>query len=183
MKTLMTIAMAIALTSAVSLAAAPTHDYVGVSVCKMCHQTAKNGEQFQKWQASKHAQAYKTLLTPEAAKIAEAKGIKGKPSEAKECLECHETGYDVAAANLGPKFNKEDGVQCETCHGAGKDYMKMNIMKDQKLAAANGLVLLSVKDGSAQKFCETCHNKKSPTFKGFDFAKMWAQIAHPVPSK
>jgi Cytochrome c554 and c-prime len=181
MKTISLIAVAFVLSFVTSCTAAASHDYVGAGVCKMCHQTAKNGEQFQKWQASKHAQAFKTLSTPEAAKIAEAKGIKGKPYEAKECLECHETAYDAPASALGAKFNKEDGVQCETCHGAGKDYMKMNIMKDQKLAAANGLVLLSVKDGSAQKFCETCHNKKSPTFKGFDFNKMWAQIAHPVP--
>ena len=183
MKTIALTVMAIALTSAWSYAAAPTHDYFGVTVCKMCHQTAKNGEQFQKWQASKHAQAYKTLLTPEAQKIAEAKGIKGKASEAKECLECHETAYDAPASQLGPKFNKEDGVQCETCHGPGKDYMKMDIMKDRAKAVANGLTLLSVSDGSAQKFCETCHNKKSPTFKEFDFKKMWAQIAHPVPQK
>ena len=183
MKTLTLIVMALALTSVVSMAAAPTHDYVGVKVCAMCHRTPKNGEQFQKWEASKHSQAFKVLLTPEAAKIAEAKGIKGKPSEAAECLECHVTAYDAPAAMLGPKFDKTDGVQCETCHGAGKDYMKMNIMKDQKLAVANGLVLLSVKDGSAEKKCETCHNKKSPTFKSFDFSKMWPQIAHPVPQQ
>lgn len=183
MKTIVTLVMAIALTSVVSLAGEPTHDYVGVQVCAMCHRTPKNGEQFQKWQASKHSQAYKTLLTPAAQKIAEAKGIKGSPADAKECLQCHETAYDAPASQLGPRFNKEDGVQCETCHGPGKDYMKMNIMKNEKEAVANGLTLLSVKDGSAEKFCVTCHNKKSPTFKGFDFKKMWAQIAHPVPQQ
>ena len=183
MKTITLIVMAIALTSVVSLAGEPTHQYVGVKVCAMCHRTPKSGEQFQKWEASKHSQAFKVLLTPEALKIAEAKGMKGKPSESDECLQCHETAYNAPASQLGPRFDKQDGVQCETCHGAGKDYMKMDIMKDPKKAEANGLTLLSVKDGSAQKFCETCHNKKSPTFKGFDFAKMWPQIAHPVPKQ
>ncbi len=183
MKTIATMVMAIALTSVVAMAGEPVHEYVGVKVCAMCHRTAKSGEQFQKWEASKHSQAYKTLLTPAAKKIAEAKGIKGSPADAKQCLECHETAYNAPASQLGPRFNKKDGVQCETCHGPGKDYMKMSIMKNQKEAIANGLTLLSVKDGSAQKFCETCHNKKSPTFKEFDFKKMWAQIAHPIPQK
>ncbi len=181
MRTIALMALAVALSSGAAFAAG--HDYVGAEVCKMCHQTPKSGEQFQKWHASKHAEAFKVLLTPEAAKIAASRGVKGKPSEAKECLECHVTGYDAPASMLGPKFNKEDGVQCETCHGAGKDYMKMSIMKNPKEAMANGLTLLSVKDGSAEKLCVTCHNKRSPNFKGFDFNKMWSQIAHPVPKQ
>ncbi|MCL5267722.1 MAG: cytochrome c family protein [Bacteroidetes bacterium] len=182
MRKLTLIAMAIALTSVVSLAGEASHQYVGVNVCAMCHKTPKNGEQFQKWQASKHSQAMKVLSSPEALKIAKEKGLKGAPSESPECLQCHETAYNAPASQLGPRFNKEDGVQCETCHGPGKDYMKMDVMKNQKLAVANGLVLLSIKDGSAEKLCMTCHNKKSPTFKGFDFKTMWSQIAHPVPA-
>jgi len=61
--------------------------------------------------------------------------------------------------------------------------MKMDIMKDRQKAIANGMVLVSVNDGTAEKLCENCHNKKSPTFKSFDFKKMWAEIAHPVPKQ
>ena len=32
-----------------------------------------------------------------------------------------------------------------------------------------------------KKNCVSCHNEKSPTFKGFDFEKYVAQIAHPTP--
>ncbi len=183
MKNVTLIIMALAMMSAVSMAAPPAHKYVGAEVCGMCHRTPKSGEQFQKWQASKHSQAMKVLSSPEALKIAKEKGIKGSPDQAPECLQCHQTAYGVVASLLGPRFNKDDGVQCETCHGPGGDYMKMNIMKNEKEAVANGLVLLSVKDGSAEKLCVTCHNKKSPNFKGFDFKKMWAQIAHPIPAQ
>ncbi len=183
MRTLTLVVMAVVLTSVVSMAGEAKHQYVGAEVCGMCHKTAKSGEQFQKWQASKHSQAMKTLSTPEALKIAQAKGIKGKPSEAPECLECHETAYNAPASLLGPRFNKEDGVQCESCHGAGGDYKTMSVMKDRQKAIANGLVLVSVSDGSAEKLCETCHNKRSPNFKGFDFKKMWAEIAHPMPKQ
>ncbi len=183
MRTITLIAIAVVLTSAVSMAGDTKHQYVGVQVCGMCHRTDKNGQQLQKWQASKHSQAMKVLSTPEADKIAQAKGIKGKAADAKECLECHMTAYDAPASLLGPKFSKDDGVQCESCHGAGNDYKTMAIMKDHQKAVAAGLAALSVNDGSAQKLCETCHNKKSPTFKSFDFKKMWAEIAHPVPKQ
>ena len=63
----------------------------------------------------------------------------------------------------------------------GNDYKTMSTMKDHQKALAAGLAALSLDDGSAEKLCETCHNKKSPTFKSFDFKKMWAEIAHPVP--
>jgi len=183
MRTITLTIIAVILVSVVSASADNKHQYVGVQVCGMCHKTDKSGQQFQKWQASKHSQAMKTLETPEADKIAQSKGIKGKAADAKECIECHETGYDAAAAMLGPKFSKEDGVQCESCHGAGNDYKNMAVMKDRQKAIAAGVVALSVDDGSAQKTCETCHNKKSPTFKSFDFKKMWAEIAHPVPKQ
>jgi cytochrome c2 len=183
MKTVMLIIAAIIVNYAVSTAAEQKHQYVGVQVCSMCHKTEKNGEQFQKWQASKHSQAMKVLQTPEADKIAAAHGVKGKAAEAKECLECHETAYDAPASQLGPKFNKMDGVQCESCHGPGGDYDKMAVMKDHAKSVAAGLADLSLTNGSAEKLCETCHNKKSPTFKSFDFKKMWAEIAHPVPKQ
>jgi hypothetical protein len=183
MKTAVVILLAVGLLTSASMAGIDKHQYVGVLVCSMCHKSEKNGEQFQKWQASKHSQAMKVLETPDADKIAAAHGVKGKAAEAKECLECHQTAYDAPASLLGPKFSKEDGVQCESCHGAGNDYKMMATMKDHQKASAAGLTVLSVNDGSAEKFCETCHNKKSPTFKSFNFKKTWAEIAHPVPKQ
>ena len=183
MKTITLIAAAIMLSSLASFAGDPAHQYVGVQVCGMCHKMPKNGDQFGKWQSSKHSQAMKTLETAEADKIAAAHGVKGKAADAKECLECHRTAFGVQASMLGPKFNKEDEVQCEACHGAGNDYKMMATMKDHQKAIAAGLADLSVANGSAEKLCETCHNKKSPTFKSFDFKKMWAEIAHPVPKQ
>ncbi len=183
MKNAVVILSAVGFLVSVSMAGTDKHQYVGVQVCSTCHKSEKNGEQFQKWQASKHSQAMKVLETPDADKIAAAHGVKGKAGEAKECLECHQTANDVPASLLGPKFSKEDGVQCESCHGAGNDYKTMATMKDHQKATAAGLTVLSVNDGSAEKLCETCHNKKSPTFKSFNFKKMWAEIAHPVPKQ
>ncbi len=154
--------------------ASAQNKYAGVANCKMCHQTAKQGEQFKIWQGSAHAGAYKTLTTPEAQKLR-----KGAEKDA-ECLACHVTAAGVDEKLLDKKFKMEDGVQCEACHGAGDKYKSMATMKDQAKAVAAGMVDFS-KEGSIEAACKTCHNEKSPTYKGFKFEEMWAKIAHPVP--
>ncbi|MCU7494348.1 MAG: cytochrome C554 [Ignavibacteria bacterium] len=149
--------------------------YVGAERCGMCHKTEKQGKQLSIWKESKHSQAYKTLQSEEADKIAKDKGFTSKAADTKECLACHVSGYDVDASLKGAKFKMEDGVQCETCHGPGSEYQK--VMKNRDEAMAKGLVVHKDKE----KFCTGCHNSKSPTFKGFDYDKYWAKISHMIP--
>ncbi|MBI5808615.1 MAG: cytochrome C554 [Ignavibacteriales bacterium] len=156
---------------------AQANGFEGTQVCGMCHKSEKQGQQLKIWQESKHAQAYKTLTTPEADKIAAEKGFKTKAVETKECLKCHASGYDVDKALIGAKFKVEDGVQCETCHGAGSAYKSMAVMKNREEAVKKGLKVYE--DNS--KLCVTCHNSESPTYKEFKFDEMWAKIAHKIP--
>lgn len=165
------------------LAGGAQHKYVGVSKCKICHKTKKSGNQYGIWMKSKHAQAYEVLKGQKAAELAKKKGITKPPYEAPECLQCHVTAYGVDASLLAPTFKKEDGVQCETCHGPGSDYKKRSVMKNRQKAIANGLKIYSVKDGSAEKLCKQCHNPKSPSYKEFKFNEFWAKIKHPKPRK
>jgi len=145
--------------------------FVGTKTCGMCHKTQKQGQQLKIWTDSKHAQAYKTLLTPKADEIAKKKGGK-KAVETPECLKCH-----VGEKALIESAFKEDGVQCETCHGAGSEYKSMAIMKNKEEAKKKGLIVHE----EGAKFCVTCHNADSPNFKGFKYAEMWKKIAHPTP--
>jgi hypothetical protein len=146
--------------------------YVGVKMCKACHQSEKKGNQYGVWQKSMHAEAMKTLSSDTAQKIAKAKGLKTSAAESKECLECHAITSD---AKLTP-----DGVQCETCHGPGSAYKAMSVMKDKAQAIKAGLT--EFKDEAAvEKLCRTCHNEKSPTMKEFKFKEMWSKIKHPIP--
>ncbi|OGU58652.1 MAG: cytochrome C554 [Ignavibacteria bacterium RBG_13_36_8] len=156
--------------------------YVGYKACTMCHKSDKQGEQEKIWEGSKHSKAFEVLKSEEAEKIAGEKGLKTKAFEAKECLKCHVTAYGVDASLLEKKFNVEDGVQCEACHGAGSEYKSMKTMKDHASAVAAGLA--DLKDTkNIKKLCETCHNSESPTFKEFKFEEMWAKIKHPIPNK
>jgi cytochrome c5 len=157
---------------------AADNKYVGVKQCSMCHKADKSGNQFGVWQKSKHAEAYKTLTSDKANEIAKKKGLKKPAAESPECLECHTVTADAKLLDKG--FDAKDGVQCEKCHGAGSAYKAMATMKDHAKAVAAGMT--EFKDDKAiEAFCKTCHNDKSPTFKEFKFAEMWAKIKHDVP--
>lgn len=79
----------------------------------------------------------------------------------KECASCHVTGSTrIVADESGKAMNA--GVQCESCHGPGREHAE---------SAAGG----SPKPFSSkpdQKLCETCHNDKSPHYRGFYYAAM-----------
>jgi hypothetical protein len=134
-------------------------EYVGGTKCKICHKA-----EYTSWEETKHAKAYEAL----------------KPEDRKKdsCVVCHVTGFGVADTLF-------EGVQCEACHGPGSLYKSPKIMSKSKfkenpeaqlkLAMEAGLVL------PTEETCVGCHNKKSPTFKGFDFEKMKAKGVHALP--
>jgi len=164
--------------AATSASAKPT--FVGAAKCATCHKTAAQGEQFPKWQASKHAKAYETLASPKALEIAKAKGI-ADPQKAPECIKCHVTAAGADTTMLGPKYSVKDGVGCESCHGAGSDYNKKTAMEGIMSGTIEAASVGLVKPDKAT--CEKCHNKESPTFTAFDYDKSVAAIKHSIPDE
>ncbi len=150
--------------------------YIGVAQCVICHRTEAQGEQEKIWRESLHARAYETLKSEQSIEIAQEMGIEQPPHEAPECLVCHATGWDLPAERMGNRFNVEDGVQCETCHGAGSEYRAIHA-RDPEAGMERGLI---VGRGDADA-CIACHNEDSPTYKGFEFERDMEKIAHPVP--
>ena len=156
-----------------------TNSFIGVEACATCHKTEKQGKQLEIWKNSKHSRAYQTLLTEQADKIAEELGHSTLAAETEECLKCHASGYNVDPQFLGAKFKIEDGVQCETCHGAGSNYKSISVMKNREEAVAKGLIL----HDNIEDYCISCHNPESPTFVEIDFGEQWQKIRHDVPKK
>jgi len=155
--------------------------YVGAEKCGMCHKKDADGNQLKVWQESKHAKAFEALKTESATKLAG-----GDATKSAACLKCHTTGAGADASLNDAKFNPENGVQCEACHGAGSEYKNMKIMKDRKAAVENGLVVWA-NEGEIQAMCETCHATKNqpeghPAAE-FKFADNYAKIAHKKPVK
>lgn len=156
------------------------HAYIGADQCGMCHKTEKQGQQLTIWRGERHSKAFQTLQTERADSIAKALGFNTKAAETSRCLQCHVSGRNVDKKFVKDKFKMEDGVQCETCHGPGNDYKSAKIMANREEAIKNGLWVF---DNVGKELCENCHNENSPTFKGFEFEKMWDQIKHPIPEK
>ena len=140
-------------------AASDEPEYVGEAKCKACHRKIH-----ETWMKDKHARAMDSLSAEE----------KKNP----DCLICHTTGYGRPAMSTA----KLENVQCEACHGPGSLYKSAKIMNKKKFqddpegqlekAMAAGLVLPD------EKVCIECHNKKSPTFKGFDFKEAVKEVDH-----
>jgi hypothetical protein len=147
--------------------------YVGAQKCAMCHKSEAQGRQYVIWEGTKHAKSLEALTSPKAAEAAKAMGV-DKPAEDARCLKCHAPLADKAAEL------KAEGVSCETCHGPGSAYRKLNIMKDKAESAKNGLVLYGSPEAIKAQ-CMTCH--ENPHGIKLDFAAAWDKIKHPVPSK
>jgi len=147
-------------------------EYIGAAKCKMCHNKADKGSQYNLWKESKHAQAFEVLKSAEALAIAKEKGI-ADPSKDQSCLKCHATAAIDPDLNISIKM--EEGVSCETCHGPGSAYKSMSVMKSREQSIAKGMTIPD------EKLCLTCHNSESPTFKSFDYAAASKAIAHPNP--
>jgi len=84
---------------------------------------------------------------------------------------------DIDESEFLGSFDLSQGVQCESCHGPGSEYKKLEVMKDPEQSMAKGLIVHKEKE----EFCNNCHNPESPTFFEFDYDPMWEMIAHPKP--
>ena len=152
------------------------YEYIGVKKCATCHKSKKQGEQKAIWEKSNHSNAFKQLTSKEGLAKAKTLGIED-PTKSDKCLSCHAPQFDKKDL-WQKKFKLEEGVQCETCHGAGSAYKKKKIMQDHAKAVANGML------EADEKTCLTCHVKDNPEHKGtFDYKKAWDKIKHPVPPK
>ena len=67
------------------------------------------------------------------------------------------------------------GVGCESCHGAGGDYLAEGLhdrsykgkQKEREAALKAKGYLAKPEEAN----CRSCHNERSPTFKPFDYEK------------
>lgn len=170
--------------------AEPVHQYVGAAKCKSCHAKELMGDQYGIWKAEDpHHRAFESLKSEASRAIAAKRGLAKPAHEAPECLECHVTAFGVPATQIATPLDPSEGVQCESCHGPGRDYRKKKIMSDHEQAHAKGLWYAD-KDAA---ICTKCHNERSPTFDpkrytlpngrtaGFDFEQAKARIPHPIP--
>lgn len=108
-----------------------TPQYMGTGSCSSsnCHgnvQPIKGSKilhnEYYTWvKHDKHSQAYTILTKSEGRRMAALMGL-GDPSKEPLCLKCHAT-YVPDQKLRGEKFSIEDGVSCESCHGAAERWL------------------------------------------------------------
>jgi YVTN family beta-propeller protein len=168
--------------SAVEASAASDHFYIGVAGCRRCHDGDEGRSGFGAWYLSAHARAYAALSMPQAEEIARLSGIDTDVFASPICLGCHSTAPDAEAWELDPSFFREDGVQCELCHGPGSDYADARTMADPAAARRAGLSI------PGKTFCMRCHQPKGShqavlKVKEFDYESFLKRIRHPGKGK
>jgi hypothetical protein len=122
--------------------------FIGEEQCKTCHP-----KQHKAWQGSEHAIAFEDLEIV-------------KKSFDPECIQCHVVGFNKPGGFVDISITSHlMNVQCENCHGSGKEHAK-----------SSGQKPLGNKGWSKEKMCGQCHvQKHSPSF---DIEKYWPKIAH-----
>lgn len=106
--------------------------YMGTGSCSSsnCHGSVHPvkglnilGNEYYTWSKhDKHSQAYTNLQKSDAKRMTSLMGL-GEPTKEPLCLKCHST-YVPDTVMRGEKFDLEDGVSCESCHGAAERWLE-----------------------------------------------------------
>jgi Cytochrome c554 and c-prime len=108
---------------------------------------------YESWAKTKHARTIDRLSTAE---------------QGQDCVVCHTTGGAGKIERDGKFVNRN--VQCEACHGAAAAHV------------ADSSNLQGLTKTPLSKVCESCHNDKSPSFRGFVYQGM-VRLSHATPAK
>ena len=139
--------------------------HLGVASCasSVCHgkQAAQSNRnvwmnEYRIWSTEdRHHRAYKTLLNDKSKRIAANLGLPAAHT-AKICLDCH--ADNVPADKRGPKFQLDDGVGCEACHGGGERWVESHTEPDVKHADNLARGMYPTEDPSERaRLCLSCH--------------------------
>jgi hypothetical protein len=158
--------------------------YIGAAQCRSCHKSTAAGNQYGKWESVKHSDAFVTLGTDQAKELAKKAGVEDAQKDPK-CLKCHVTGAGEPAERFADSFEPEMGVQCQSCHGPGELHKKTRFAAAANAKPGERMTVGAdeINSHPSPQSCLTCHNKESPTYKPFCFAKFQKEIRHLDPRK
>jgi len=140
--------------------------FVGSVGCKSssCHGGAgPKRSQYITWsQKDFHTKAYAILLNARSTRIAAALGLSEAPTSVR-CTVCHSPFQSVAPSRLAPGAHPDEGVSCESCHGAAGGWLRGHTRSDwtYHTRVAAGMRDLRSIYGRANA-CVACHQNLAP---------------------
>jgi hypothetical protein len=140
--------------------------FVGSIGCKSssCHGGAgPKRSQYITWsQKDFHTKAYAVLLNARSTRMAEGLGIAEAPASAR-CTVCHSPFQSVAPSRLTGTTHPDEGVSCETCHGAAGGWLRGHTRPDW---THNTRVAAGMRDLRSlylrANACVACHQNLAP---------------------
>lgn len=141
-------------------------EFIGALGCKSssCHGGAgPKRSQYITWsQQDFHAKAYAVLINSRSARIAETLGIPEAQTSAR-CTVCHSPLQSVVPSRLARTAHPDEGVSCESCHGASGNWLRGHTRADwtyntRVAAGMRDLRNLYVRANA----CVACHQNLAP---------------------
>lgn len=167
-------ALALAATSTNAFADVAERGHVGAATCgsASCHNASRPWQtssilqnEYITWsEFDRHSNAYQTLKSDEAKRIAWNLGL--RPAHRSPlCLDCHSNNVPSGARER--EFSLSDGVSCEACHGGAKDYLGPHVAGKNTHSdnIANGMIDIANPNIRA-KVCGDCHLVNKNNFLG-----------------
>lgn len=141
--------------------------FVGALGCKSssCHGGAgpKRSQYFTWSQKDFHTKAFTILLDARSQRIAENLGVAPAETSAR-CTVCHSPFQSVAQNRLGPEAHPDEGVSCETCHGAAGGWLRGHTRKDWTYSTRVGAGMRDLRSLYVRATaCAACHQYLEPT--------------------
>lgn len=135
--------------------------FVGAAGCKSssCHGGAgEKRSQYLTWvKQDFHFRAYAVLVDARSARMAETLGLSAAYTSAR-CTVCHSPFQAVAPANLANTASGDEGVSCESCHGAAGSWLRGHTRKDWSYAMRVGAGMHDLRNFYVRaNTCVACH--------------------------
>jgi hypothetical protein len=125
----------------------------GSKKCGECHSLKMYGDQQTPWENSAHRKAYYSLSSEKSTNFASSRNIQ-TPINNPLCLKCHTTEFSIKESKKTPTYFIDEGVGCESCHGAGSGYSPTEIMESEELFKSHG------GEVGNEETCRKCHSPK-----------------------
>ena len=140
--------------------------FVGAQGCKSssCHGGAgPKRSQYITWSRYDfHTKAYPVLITARSARIAEGLGIAQAQTSA-SCTVCHSPLQSVAPSRLARTVHPDEGVSCESCHGAAGSWLRGHTRPDWTYNMRVGAGMRDLRSLYVRaNTCVACHQNLAP---------------------
>lgn len=162
--------------------------FVGTKKCRACHPKQHKG-----WKKSKKFTSLNALLPGHYSELKTKNNLDPDKDYTQDtkCLKCHTTGFGQKGGYFIPdpsdkkavkKAKRLANVGCESCHGAGGEYVKLHkeLLMSKRMYTLDEMYAAGM-NKIEESVCLQCHNPDNPTFdasKPFNFEERKEKGAH-----